>query len=320
MKMRVLTQWLLVMVLTFSLGATAGAAFPTKPITILCGAAAGGSTDLTARMLAKAMTEFLKQPVVVEDKPGGGGFVANSELFRAAPDGYTVIVNASSLYNLASFLRKPSFDPWKETPIMSYGIYPFTLAVKSDAPWKTVKDFIGYVKQNPGKVSLSTSNPDSMENLPIWMLEEKEKISVKLVPYEGGAPAVAAVLGGHAQAFTGVAEAIPHIRDGSMRGLATYLGARMPGLPDLPTLKESGYDVVVESRLAVYGPPGVPPEVVKILQEAFRKAMDSPEFKKVCQSFEVTPSFMDSAQIDKYHRDLAAKTKPILIKLGKIRE
>jgi len=167
---------------------------------------------------------------------------------------------------------------------------------------------------------LATSNPTSMENLPIWMLEEKLGLRMKLVPYDGGAPAVAAVLGGHAHAFTGVAEAIPHIRDGSMRGLATYLSARMPGLPDVPTLKELGYNVVVESRLAVLGPPGVPKETVKIIQDAFKKAMESPDFVKICQGFEVTRSYMDGATMDKYHRELAAQTEKILVKIGKLKK
>jgi tripartite-type tricarboxylate transporter receptor subunit TctC len=296
------------------------AAYPEKTITILVSAAPGGSTDLTARMLAKRMTEILKTPVVVDNKVGAGGFMMGSALNSSASDGYTVGVFPSSHFILAHFIRKPPFDIFKFTPIMSYGIYPFTLAVKADAPWKTLKDFLDYAKAHPGQVSLSTSNPDSMENLPIWMLEEKLGLKLKLVPYHGGAPAVAAVLGGHAQAFTGVGEAIPNIRDGSMRGLATYLGERMPGLPDLPTLKELGYDIVVESRLAVYGPAGVPQAIAKTLEDAFQKAMDNPDFKKICDSFEVVPSWMSASQVDRYHRDLAAKTKPILIRLGKIKE
>jgi len=310
--------WAVILALTFV--GNAGAAFPEKAITVIVGAAPGGSTDMTARMLAKRLTEILKVPVVVENKVGAGGFIAGSAVHQAPPDGYMVGVYASSAFNLAHFLRKPPYDIFKKTPIMSYGIYPFTLAVKADSPLKTFNDFMDYVKKNPGQASLSTSNPDSMENLPIWMLEEKLGVKMKLVPYQGGAPAVAAVLGGHATAFTGVAEAIPHIRDGSMRGLATFLNERMPGLPDIPTLKELGHDIVVESRLAVYGPPAIPPAIVKTLQDAFHKAMDSPDFLKVAKSFEVTVSFQDSVQIDKYHRDLAAMTKPILIKLGKIKE
>jgi tripartite-type tricarboxylate transporter receptor subunit TctC len=320
MRRRFLGCLIIAVLLATGFFVNAEAAFPDKTITILIAAAPGGSTDLTARMLAKSLTEILKVPVVVENKVGGGGFIAGSALYNAPPDGYTLTVFYSSAFNLAHFLRNPPYDIFKDTPIMSYGIYPFTLAVKADSPYKTFQDFIDYAKAHPGKVSLSTSNPDSMENLPIWMLEEELGLKMKLVPYEGGAPAVAAVLGGHADAFTGVAEAIPHIRDGSMRGLATYLSVRMPGMPDVPTLKELGYNVVVESRLSVYGPPGIPENIVKILEDAFHKAMDGSDFLKICKSFEVTPSFMGGPAVAKYHRDLAAKTKPILIKLGKIKE
>jgi tripartite-type tricarboxylate transporter receptor subunit TctC len=306
--------------LTFSSVGMAAPAFPTKPITIICPWAAGGSTDLTVRMLAKRATELLGQPVIVEDKTGGGGFVANAEVYNAAPDGYTLVVNASSTIVLSPHLRKAPFDPWKMTPIMSYVVYPFTLAVKADAPWKTIKEFVEYIRKNPGEVKMSTSGPDAMENLAMFMLKDQEKLDFKLVPYEGGAPAVAAALGGHTNAFIGVAEAIPHIRDGSMRGLATFLSQRMPGLSDIPTLKESGYNVEVESRIAIYGPPGVTKDIVKKLEETFSKAMDSEDFKKVAKTFECTPSFHDSEKIDRYHRDLSAKIKTILIKIGRIKE
>jgi tripartite-type tricarboxylate transporter receptor subunit TctC len=302
-----------------SVGETAPA-FPTKPITILCPWSAGGSTDLTARMIAKGATELFGQPVVVMEKIGGGGFVANAEAYNAAPDGYTMVVNASSTISLAPHLRKAPFDPWKMTPIMSYGVYPFTLAVKADAPWKTIKEFVEYVKKHPGEITLATSGPDAMESLAMYMLKDQEKLDFKFVPYEGGAPAVAATLGGHTSAFIGVAEAIPYIREGSMRGLATFLSERMPGLPEVPTLKESGYKVVVESRLAIFGPPGIPKDVVNKLEETYKKAMNSEDFKKVCKTFEVTPSFLSSEQTDKYHRDLSANIKAILIKIGRIKE
>jgi len=310
----------ILIVLVFSWEGLTAYAFPTKSVTILCPWAAGGSTDLTARMLAKRMTELFGQPVIVENKTGGGGFIANAEVYNATPDGYTLIVNASSTLVLAPHLRKAPFDPWKMSPIMSYGVYPWTLAVKADAPWKTIKEFVEFIKKNPGEVKMSTSGPDAMENLAMFMLRDQEKLDFKLVPYEGGAPAVAAALGGHTHAFIGVAEAIPHIRDGKMRGLATFLTERMPGLPDIPTLKESGYDIVVESRLSVYGPPGISKNVIKTLEETFKKAMESEDFKKICSTFEVSSSFYDSEKIDKYHRDLSTKVRSILIKIGRIKE
>jgi tripartite-type tricarboxylate transporter receptor subunit TctC len=311
---------LFAVILVISFSATAGAAsFPTKTITIIHSSAPGGSTDTSIRMLAKRMTEILGQPVIVEPKVGGGGFIAGSAVATAKPDGYYIGIFFTSNFTMAPFLRKPPYDIFKNTPIMSYGMFPFEFSVRQDSPWKTFKDFIEYAKAHPNQATVTTSKPDSMENLPIWMLEEKLGLKIKLVPSES-VQGVAAVLGGHAMAFTGVGTSIPHIRDGSMRGLATYLGERIPSLPDIPTLKEMGYDIVVESRLSIYGPPGVPNDVVKILEDAFHKAMDDNDFKKICANFEIIPSFLDGVQIHKLHHDLAAKTKPILIKLGMIKD
>lgn len=138
---------------------------------------------------------------------------------------------------------------------------------------------------------MATAGPDAMENLAMYMLKDQEKLDFKLVPYDGGAAAVAATLGGHTHGFIGVAEATPHIREGRMRGLATFSKERIPELLNIPTLKEIGYDIVVESRATIYGPPGVPKDIVKKLEETFKKAMDSEGFKKICKTLEVTPSF-----------------------------
>jgi tripartite-type tricarboxylate transporter receptor subunit TctC len=319
MKIRIFGL-LFAVILVIGFSATAGAAsFPTKTITIITSGSPGGTADLTGRMLAKKMTEILGQSVIVENKVGGGGFVAGSAVAVAKPDGHTVGIFFTSNFSMAPFLRKAPYDIFKNTPIMSYGMYPFEFSVRNDSPWKTFKDFIEYAKAHPGQATVTTGKPDSMQNLPIWLLEEKFGLKIKLIPSEE-VQGVAAVLGGQAMAFTGVGGSIPFIREGRMRGLATYLGERMPNLPDIPTLKEMGYDIVVESRLSICGPPGVPKDVVKILEDAFHKAMDDNDFKKICKNFEIIPSFLDSDQIDKLHRDAAAQTKPILIKLGMIKD
>jgi tripartite-type tricarboxylate transporter receptor subunit TctC len=320
MKIRMSGLLFAVIFLVIGFSATVGAAsFPTKPITILTSSSPGGSTDLTIRMLAKRAAEILGQPVIVEPKVGGGGFIEGSAIATAKPDGYLIGILFTSGFNMAPFLRKPPYDIFKNTPIMSYGMFPFEFSVRQDSPWKTFKDFIDYAKEHPNQATVTTSKPDSMENLPIWMLEEKLGFKVKLVPTES-VQGVAAVLGGHAMAFTGVGTSIPQIREGSMRGLATYLAERMPDLPNIPTLKEMGYDIVVESRLCIYGPPGVPKDVVKILEDAFHKAMDDNDFKKICKNYGIIPSFLGGVEMDKAHRDLAAKTKPILERLGMIKD
>lgn len=313
-----------VLVLLACLAVTPAAAlaqekFPTKPITVLVPWSPGGSTDLTMRALAERAAQLFGQPVVVINKTGGGAFVANTELSKAKADGYTLIVNASSTVVLAPHLRKAAFEPLKFTPIMSYGLYPFMLAVKDDSPFKTFKDLVDYMKKNPGKIKLSTSGPDAMENLSMFMLQDQAKVSLQLVPFEGGAPAVTAALGGHTDGFIGVGEAIPHVRSGKMRALVTFLSARMPGFPDVPTLKEQGYDIVVESRLAMFGPPGVPDAVVKILDQTFKKAMDDESFKRVAKTFEVQDSYQGPAEVKAFDEKLSAQIHGTLVKIGRLK-
>lgn len=321
-KMRLLTIVLACMgflgLLVFS--ANAQTDFPKQTITIYCPWSAGGSTDLTSRMIANKATEIFGVPVIVANKTGGGGFVANSFVFRAKPDGYTLVVNASSTIVLSPHLRETPFKPLELTSIMSYGIYPFVVAVKADSPIKTFKELVEKARENPEKVTLATSGPDAMENLAMFMLEADQNVKFKFVPFEGGAPAVAATLGGHTDAYIGVGEPIPHIRDGSMRGLVTFLGQRMAGLPDIPTLQELGYDIVVESRLSIFGPPSLPKEITTKLQDTFKEAMDDDGFKKVANSFEVTPSFLSSSDLDQFDRTLSEKIKKTLIRIGRIKE
>jgi tripartite-type tricarboxylate transporter receptor subunit TctC len=290
-------------------------AFPTKPIMMLHYASPGSATDLTIRAISKAAGDLFGQPVVVESKVGGAGFTAMAEAYNSPPDGYKQIVLASSLLTTDPHLRKVPFDYWKLTPIMSYGKYPFVLVVKADAPWKTFKEFVDYIKKNPGKVAMAASRQYSTENFAMFMLQYQEKLDFKLIPYPGGAPAVAAVLGGHDDAYVGVS-AMPQIREGRMRGLVTFGAERLPGFPDIPTFKDLGFDIVVESRLSIYGPPGMPKDIVKQLEETYRKAMDNEEFKKVVKSFEVDPSFLDGERVGKYHQELSAKIKTILDRMG----
>jgi tripartite-type tricarboxylate transporter receptor subunit TctC len=306
--------------LFFSSIGEAAPAFPEKPVTIICPWAAGGSTDLTSRMIANRATELFGKPVIVMNQTGGGGFVGNAAVYNAAPDGYTLIVNASSTFVLAPHLRKAPFDPNKVTAIMTYGIYPLLLAVKNDAPWKTVKELVEYMKKHPGEIKISTASPDSMENLAMFMLKDLEKIDFKLVPFDGSAPAVAAALGGHTQASISAGESIPYIREGRMRGLAVFASKRMPTLPEVPTLKEAGYDVVLESTCSIWGPPGIPKDIVNKLEETFKESMSDQGFLKVMKIFEMPPTFYDSERTSAYHRELSGKIKKILIEIGRIKE
>jgi tripartite-type tricarboxylate transporter receptor subunit TctC len=299
----------------------AEAAYPEKPITILCGFAAGASFDMTSRIIANAATKMLGQPVIVNNVAGGGGFVANAQVFHAAPDGYTIIVDASSTLCLAPHLRKPPFDPWKLTPIMTYGIYPILLAVKADLPFRTLKDFLDFMKSKPGQVKLASPGPiDVMDSLPMLILKNQEKLSFDFVPYEGGAPAAAAVIGGVVPGMSGGGGTFVHIKSGALRGLVTFTSQRITSLPDIPTAKELGYDIVVESRYSFYGPPGLPQDIVRKLDATFRKAMETEDFKKVADTFNMTIAYSDAAETDRYHRDLSPKIRKILVEIGRVKE
>ena len=297
------------------------AAYPEKPITVICPFAAGASYDMTSRAISAAVSKLIGQPVIVMNKVGGGTFLGNAELYNAAPDGYTLIINASSSICLSPHLRKAPFDPWKITPIMSYGIYPVLVAVKADSPFKTFNDLLDYMKNKPGELKIATSGgPDVMDNLPLYILQNQKKLDFKFVPFEGGAPAAAAVIGGHVPAMAGGGGAIVHIKDGKMRGLVAFTSQKLTGLPDIPTARDLGIDIVVESQYALYGPPGMSRDVVKKLEETFKKAMEDEDFKKIADSFNVTLSFKNAEQIDNYHRDLSSKIRKILIEIGRIKE
>lgn len=303
----------------FSIG-EATPVFPTKPITLLVSFGAGGTADLTARVIAKKASELLGEPVIVMNKTAGGGSEANAELYNSAPDGYKLAVCVTSHFSLAPFLRKVPYDPWKITQIMTYGIFPSAVAVKKDAPWKTFKELIEYIQKNPGEVKVATGGPDVLQTLVLQRLKYEEKLEFIITPFQGGVPAAASTLGGHTDVAVVAAEAFPHIRSGHMRGLATLNSERMLQFPDFPTLKELGYNISMESRLYICGPPGLPQEIVKKLEEVFRKAMDSEDFKKVTKTFDVIPLFEDGVKTDKNLRVEAAMTKAILIKIGRIKE
>lgn len=303
-----------------SIGKTA-TTYPKNPITIICTYAPGASYDMSIRGISNEATKILGQPVIVENLAGGGGYVANAKVYNAAPDGYTLILNSSSTLCLAPHLRKAPFDPWKLTPIMSYGIYPIMFTVKADSPWKTFKDFINDVKKRPGEIKLAASGPiDAMDNLPMLILKNQEKLNFDFVPYEGGAPAAAAVLGGHVSGMAGGGGSIVHVKSGAMRGLVAFTSQRISGLPDVPTAKELGYDIAATSRYAIYGPPGLPKDIVMKLSETFKKAMETEEFKKIAETFKFTISYSNADELDKYHRDLSTKIRAVLVEIGKVKE
>jgi tripartite-type tricarboxylate transporter receptor subunit TctC len=277
-------------------------AFPEKPVKVFQGSAAGGTTDLMTRMLASLVTETLGQPVIVVVKAGASGTVAANEVAQAKPDGYTLLSTPILALAVAPFQIKVKYDSLKDfEPLIAYAGGVYGICVLPDSPWKTFKELIEYARAHPGELSVSTPGVGSTEHLTFEQVARQEKISWKHVPYPGGAPAAAAVLGGHVKVNFGSGSHLPFVEAGKFRVLALNANARNPKTPDIPTLKDLGYDIPVPNSFMIVAPKGMPENILKIHEEAFLKAARGDVFKE----------FLKKLMLDHDVRDRAAAKKTL---------
>lgn len=296
--------------------------YPEKPITLLIGFDVAGTVDLTARALASEAEKILGQPVVVENRGGGGGSVALSLLANAKPDGYTLCVATSSGLVRGPLLQKVPYKPLKSfSYIMGYCTPESGLIVKGDSPWKDLREFLAYAKANPNKIKYGSNGISTAMYHAMLVIEKQENIKWVHMPYKGAMQAMPALLGGHIEAVTvSTGDFTSHIQSGMVRLLATHGEKRMKEFPDVPTLKELGYNFVNETVFAVYGPAGLPPEVVKKLDTAFEKAMDKKEFKDLCFRLGLTPVYYSSEAYEEYVKTGWGKIEKMMIESALIKE
>jgi tripartite-type tricarboxylate transporter receptor subunit TctC len=266
-------------------GSAAAQDFPTRAITLIVPWPAGGSTDTHLRKLAELASKHLGQPIVIENKPGGGGMIGPAGMARtAAPDGYTIsqlTINALR----QPHMQKVDWDPLKDfTWIIGVSGYTFGLVVKSDSPMKTFDDVVKYAKANPGKFSYSSTGIGTSPHLLIEQVADKAGIQLLHVPFKGNADSTQALMGGHVMAQSDATGWGKFVDAGTFRLLVTFGDQRTRW--GAPTAKELGYDVVSHSPYGIAGPKGMDPRVVKILHDAFKKAMDDPEHQKVLQQLD----------------------------------
>ena len=294
----------------------AGSSFPSKPIELVVPYPAGGSTDVTARALAKGAETGLGQPVAVINKAGGGGTVGSAYVANAKNDGYTLAVIPPAIFN-AYYMRSIPFVPIEAfTPVMIYGGWSFGLVVNSDSPWKTLEDFIRYAKENPGKVKYSAPGTGTSPHLAMAELGLKAGVEWKHVPYKGDPPSIAAVLGGHVTAASGSSAFIPHVKAGKLRLLATYGDSRMAIFPDVRTLKECGYDVSYPSHVGIAGPKGLSEEVVRALENALKKGMEDATFISTMERLSMPITFLGSADYQRYLQKVDKRAAKLIRELG----
>jgi len=299
-----------------TLGAHAQQAFPSKPIKLVIAFPAGGPTDITMRQLADNAGKILGQPVIVDNKPGAGGTLPAQLLQTSQPDGYTVAQIPLGVFRLP-YTTHIAWDPVKD---ISYVInvtgYAFGIAVPADSPFKNWNDFVAYAKANPGKLSYGSTGTLTSPHLTTELIAQKLGIQLNHIPYKGSAELATAISGGHIMAMADSTGFAPLVQAGKVRVLNTWGEKRLEKFPDVPTLKELGIDVVQNSPFGIGAPRGTPPETVKKLHDAFKKAMEEPSYVQALARYDMLPIYMDSAQYTRFAQETFAREKALVEKLG----
>ena len=297
--------------------------YPNRPVTMVVPFPPGGVADITARPVAEAMGRFLQQNVIVENKAGAGGGVGMQHVARSKPDGYTVLLALSSISIIPEADKVLGRDPMYQlnqlVPIARFTADPTVLAVRADAPWKTVKDFVDAAKAAPGTIPYGSSGNYGTMHVPMEMLSGSAGTRMLHVPFTGAGPAVVALLGGQVQALsTGPSSIMGHLKGGKVRVLATWGESRHPALPDVPTLKELGYDAQFSQWTGLVVPAGTPEPVIAKLREAARFAVEDAAFKGALAKVETPVQYLDQPQFRTFWDADARKLADVVKKIGKV--
>ena len=258
--------------------------FPQKPIRLIVPFAAGGTTDMVARMVADPLGKLLGQTVVVDNKPGGGGVVGAAELTRAAPDGYTLgLATASSAATNPAINPQVPYKPLTDfTPIINMVATPNVLAVHPSFPAKDMAGFLKALRSKPGQYDYASSGAGGVGHLQMELFKSLTQTHVVHIPYSGAGPALRDTVGGQVPIiFDNLPSALPHIKDGRLIAMAVASSERVPELPQVPTFKELGLEPVNRPALyGIWGPKGMPPALVTQLNQALRKVLQDPSLVK----------------------------------------
>ncbi|HET7297334.1 MAG TPA: tripartite tricarboxylate transporter substrate binding protein [Burkholderiales bacterium] len=299
--------------------------YPSKPITMIVPFPPGGVADIVGRPLAAQMEKSLKQPVVVTNRTGAGGAVGMAAVAKSAPDGYTILMGLSSIsiFPVSDRImgRTPAYEMKDFAPIALITADPTVLVVGADSPWKTLQEFVASAKAYPGKINYSSSGVYGTLHVAMEIFAHAAGIKLFHVPYQGGGPAVTALLGGQVHALaSGPAAAIGQIKAGKMRALASWSTERLPLLPEIPTFKELGYDAEFYIWSGVFAPAATPAPVIDRLRIAVREAATSAEFKSTMEKVSTPVSYLDAPAFRSYWERDAARLKAALEKIGRVED
>jgi len=293
--------------------------WPSRPITFICPWPAGGTADQSMRALCAVAGRVLGQSIAVENKAGASGMIGTKAMASAKPDGYTIGQIPISVTRFSQ-LGSVHLDPRKDfSYIARTSGQTFGIAVLPSSPFKTLKDFVDTAKAKPGQVTYAHAGVGGATHVGMEEFASAAGIQLNQVPYKGGAEALNAVLGGHVDALADSSSWAPHVEAGKLRLLATWGEQRTPRFKDTPTLKDLGYNVVVDAPNGIGAPQGLDPAVLAKLREAFRQAVASPEFKAVTGRIDAPVMYLDGPGYEKYVGEVYQKETMLIEKL-KLRE
>jgi tripartite-type tricarboxylate transporter receptor subunit TctC len=297
--------------------AGAHAAWPERTVTLIVPYAAGGFTDMLARLSAKHLSERFGQSFVVENRTGASGAIAANHVMNAHPDGYILFFASVSQTGILPFFQKVAFDPDKYERIGIFGQIPFLLAIKSSLPIKTVPEFVAYAKANPGKMNISNSGVGTNIHLVSVMFAQRAGLDVVHVPYKGSAPAVAAVVAGEVDAtWGGISDTTPHLDGGKVRPIAVSAEVRVPALPHLPTLTEFYPGAALEGWNGLLAPPGTPKDITQSLSQAMIEIAKDKTVVELLTKVGITPIATTAAEMNRVMQNDKALYPKIIAAAG----
>jgi tripartite-type tricarboxylate transporter receptor subunit TctC len=303
--------------------AAAQGAWPAKPITMIVPFPPGGLADIVARPVAESMSRELGQPVLIENKGGAGGGIGMALAAKAPADGYTVLLSLSSLTVIPEadvvLGRAQMFAPNALRPIARFTADPTVLAVRADSPWKTVKDFVEDAKKRPGAINYGSSGNYGTMHVPMEILSQDAGIRMTHVPFTGAAPAVVALLGGQIDAISsGPATVLQHVKAGKIRVLGHWGNGRLDALPEVPALKDAGYNAEYAQWSGLFIPSATPEPVAQRLRAAARIAASDPKVREVILNAGSPILYQDSPDFEKYVQADARRMADVVKKIGKV--
>src|SRR6266700_854342 len=303
--------------------ADAQASYPSRPIMFINPFPPGGAADVVGRPFAAMLEPIIKQPCVVETKAGAAGQVGAQFAATAKPDGYTLLIHIVSISGFAEvdklFGRTPKFTRADFIPIARFTAGPVVLLTNDQQPYKTLKELVDDAKQNPDKLVFSSSGLYGALHLPTALFMKAAGIKLRHLPTNGGGPALTALLGNNSQVLvSAIAAASGQMKAGKVRALACFGSQRAASLPDVPTLKELGYDVEFSLWVGIFAPKNTPAPIVKTLGEAIKKAAADDQFKTAISNIGDEVAFLDHAAFAKFWDEDAKRVEAAVHAIGRV--